>query len=57
MFYLTYHGETSATASRRDMEDARGGNSVGSGGNSVVDVLHRDTTGNHGAVSSVATDI
>ena len=36
--------------SRQDMGDARGVSSAGSGGNSVSNDLHRETTGNSGTV-------
>ena len=39
------------------MVDAQGGSSVGSGGNTEVDDLHRDTTGKHGTLGDVATNI
>ena len=57
MFSLTYHEETSATASGRDMGYALVGISTVSVGNAVGDDLHREMTGNRGAVVSVETDI
>ena len=51
------HGEAGAIFSRRDMGYARRGSSAGSGGNAVIDDLHRETAGNRSTVGSVAVDI
>ena len=50
VFSAPYHVEDSATDSGRDMGDARGGISAGSGRNIVGDDLHRETAGNRGKV-------
>ena len=47
----------SAADSRHDMGDAWGRNNAGSGGNKVGDDLHGKTTGNHGIVGGVVTNI
>ena len=45
------------TVARRDIGDARGISSAGSGSNTVRDYLHRETSGNRTTVGSVAVDI
>ena len=57
VFSATDHRETRATASRRYMGYNRGGSSVVSGSNEVTDDLHRERTGNCGAVGRFATNI
>ena len=39
------------------MRDARGGISAGSGQNAVINDLYRETSGNHGTVGGVMTNI
>ena len=39
------------------MGDAQGGSITGSGGNTVVNYIYRETTGNRGTVGGVTTDI
>ena len=51
------HGKASAADRRRDVGDARGGDSEGSGGDAVGDDLYRKTAGNHGTVGGVTTNI
>ena len=51
------HGEASTIDSIRDVGDAQGRSSTGSGGNLVNDDLHRETTGNRGTVGGVAAYI
>ena len=57
VFSATDHGEASTTSIRQDMGDYWGGSSAGSNMNSVRDDLHREITGNHGAVGRFATNI
>ena len=45
------------TDSRQDMGDTIGGSSAKTGGNAVGNDLHSETTGKHGTVGSVATNI
>ena len=51
------HGEAILADSRRYMGDIRGGIGAGSGGNTVVNDLYRETKGNRGTVGGVGTDI
>ena len=51
------HEEASATDSIRDIGDARGGSSAGSGRNTVGNYLYRETTVNRGTVGGVTTYI
>ena len=53
----TDHGEASTADRRRDIRDARGGISAGSGGNTVGDDLYRETVGNRGSFGGVTTNI
>ena len=53
----TDHGEASAADRRRDVGDARGGSSAGSGGNAVGDYPYRETSVNRGTMCVVTTDI
>ena len=53
----TYHGEVRSADSRQDTRDARGGSSVGGGGNAVDDVLYMEKAGKRGTVGGVTTDI
>ena len=55
-FYSADHGEAGATVSIRDMGDARGGNSAGSGRNAVKDDLHRETAGKRSTVGRIVTN-
>ena len=55
-FFLEDHGEEVTLVAIRYMGDARGGSSAGSDRNAVGNGLHRETTGNHSTVGSVATD-
>ena len=61
IFLNTSHGILAlfagAMVARWDMGDTRGGISAGSGGNAVVDGLHREKSGNHRTVGSVTGDI
>ena len=51
------HGEAGWTVYRKDMGDARGGSSAGSGGNAVGSYIHRDMSDNRSTVGSVADNI
>ena len=55
--HMQYHGEASVADRRRDVGDARGGSSAGSGGNAADDDLYRETAGNRGTVGDVTTNI
>ena len=57
IFSLGYHGEEVSTVSIRDMGYSWGGISEGSGRNSVVDDLHRETTGNCITLGSIVVNI
>ena len=56
-FPHTDHGEASAADRRREVGDAQGVSSAGSGRNAVGNDLYRETTGNRGTVGGVTTNI
>ena len=56
-FSQTNHGEVSAADSRRDIGDALGRSSAGSGRNTAVNELYMETTSNRDTVGGVATNI
>ena len=50
------HGEAGAEEVRSDVGDSQGRISAGSGGNSVIKNLYRETTGDGGTVGGAAAD-
>ena len=56
-FSQTDHRESSIVNSRRDMGDAQGRSSAGSGVKAVGNDLYRETTRNCGAVGCVVTNV
>ena len=55
-FYEAYHRDAVALEGRREVGESQGGSSAGSGGNSVGDELHRETTGEGGTLGDTAAN-